>query len=69
MIITSEDAREKKTLAKELIELVGPKAKFVELPPEASEERFLKLEVRGNIFCMWLCVYIYPDINFLKCIL
>ena len=47
VIITSEDAnRAKKALAKELIELVGTKAKFLELPPEASEERFLKLEVR-----------------------
>ena len=47
MIITSEDARAKKALSKELIELVGPKAKFHELPPEASEERFLKLEVNN----------------------
>jgi len=45
VIITTENHREaKRALSKELSELVGPKAKFHELPSDASEERFLKLE-------------------------
>jgi len=45
VIITTENNREaKRALSKELCELVGPKAKFTELPPEESEQSFLKLE-------------------------